>query len=73
MPVILEYIPFQMERDMHLQQTESQKKCLPLNITLTSLYNLDPVFPYHIQLTLAISNSLISNNLLSRSENLVPV
>ena len=46
MPVILEYIPFQMERDMHLQQTESQKKCLHLNITLTSLYIIwTPCFP----------------------------
>ena len=34
--------------------------------------NIVPYFSMKIQLTLVISTSLISNNRLSRSENLVP-
>ena len=39
-----------------------------------NFYDMEHVMMYHdkVQLTLAISNSLISNNRLSRSENLVP-
>ena len=44
--------------------TTSEKKAARLTVIL--------IYWYYIQLTLVISNSLISNNRLSRSENLVP-